>query len=117
MPEHPTIPPIDQALIDEVNAVTIKAQYLVMNKIAPLCERVGAIMTQMDHLKDAVDHDDDAIDEIRARLGYGVLLDTMGIMASHVGAAADAPTCSFDDPDWYNQLREQRHERWSKEVV
>ena len=114
MPDQPTIPPIDPELAAEVRRLTAEAQVLLMNQVVPLCERVGATLVEMERLEVAVDHDDAAVNEIRARLGYGVLLGTMAVIASHAGAAGDEPTATFDDPDWYNRLREQRHERWAR---
>ena len=117
MPEHPIIPPIDPVFIAEVHELTRDAQALLRILVAPLSERIGRLIEKMDLLQEAVYYDDDSIDEIRTVTGYDDLIATMGIIASYAGAAADEPTTSFADPNWYIQLREKRRERWARKVA
>jgi len=112
MTDHPTIP-LDPALRAEVAELYDLAQQLMTDHLAPLTERIGAVMLKVDQLEEALDHDDEAVNEMRRLLGYGQLMAAMEVMASHATAAADEPSGVYAVPAWYDRLRHQRRvNRW-----
>ena len=129
----PSIPPIDQAFIDQVQNLNDEASE-VLHLVAALSQRVGAAMEQMDEIEECVGDGlaegvptldlaeglaeytrgiDEAVDNIRSFTGYDDLMEAMGSIASHAGAASGEPTASYPDPDWWCQLRERRRARWA----
>lgn len=111
MPERPTIPPIDQSLLDEAKRLNDEST-ATLQQVAGLAFRVGQVMAQMDELRH--DQPNEVEEFLRHVTGYDDLMNTWHVLAGHATAAADEPGTTLPEPAWYGQLLEGRRARWER---
>ena len=92
----------------EVQRLTDEARTLLA-ALEPFAERVGSVIDYIDRLHGTID--EDAIDELRAEVGYDELLDACLRLMGHVAAAADDLSTVPTPPAWYDELTERRSAR------
>lgn len=103
-----TIPPIDQAFVDEVKQLTEESTE-ALRLIVALAERTGRVIAHMDELTH--DQPNETVDFLRHVTDYDKLMDTGFHLAGQASGAADHNS-DLPAPSWYAQLLERRRARW-----